>query len=172
MNCLPLKMRQKILKNLADPTIFWSNFGLRTFPLSENSTVHLPLNMLVCLALIHNNHYDLAIKLFKRWLSTAAAHLTESGALYAIWRADSGASMGKANQLECLLPAGLLLDLMSLRIQINGDLVLESKDPLLFPVRLVYKGTEITVEEKVTTIKPPGRSQITLPRGKRVIHRF
>ena len=167
---LPPEIGERMITtSLAESADFWSAYGLKSYPLPGNSPVQLPLNLLVCQGLIKSGHCRQAGDLFKRWTDVISLNLAQTGRLYSSWESKTGTSRGKGNLLESTLPIGLLLELLGVRFLVSGNLILEERDPVLFPVQLIYRGTEITLEEKETLVCRPGGDMITLPRGKKAV---
>ena len=170
--CLPLWLKdlppeigeRAISQLLVKNGIFWSDQGLKSYPKAENSPISLPLNLLVAQGLFKAGYTRLAGEIFNCWIGTITDNLLQEGCLYATWDAKTGAGVGKANQVESILPVGLLLDLLGVRFQDTQNLVLEERIPILFPVILSYRGAEITLEETETVITWPGGDQSTYPR--------
>lgn len=170
---LPVEMRENMINgSLAAPSSFWSAYGLKSCPLPGSSPVQLPLNLLVCQGLIKAGHTRLAGDIFKLWMDAISINLTQTGCLYSSWESQTGTRLGKGNQLESTLPIGLLLDLVGVRFLIDGDIILEEREPVLFPVQLNYRGVEITLAERESTVAQPGGDIFTLPRGKKAVIQF
>ena len=111
----------------------------------------------------------LAGDIFNCWWDAATLNILNSGCLYSAWESKTGAGFGKANQLESILPIGFLLDMLGVRLFDSGDLFLEERKPLIFPIQLIFRGTEITLDERETILCRPGGDKTILPRGKEVI---
>lgn len=168
MEDLPPEIGQKLLHHwLTDPTHFWSEFGLKTDALKEKSLVQLPLNTLIMAGMIKKDYGPLAANLFKHWLEAVSLNLKRTGSLYAAWEAQKGNGLGKVNRIESLLPIGLLLELLGVQIHLAGDVVLKDRTPLIFPVKLYFKGIELVLEEKKTVLLRPGRAPKTHSREKK-----
>ncbi len=153
---------------LAESAHFWSDYGLKTFPVSGNTAVQLPLNLLAVQGLIRFGNPELAGGIISCLINAVSNHISGDGRLYSTWESETGSGLSGVNQLEGILPVRLLLDLLGLRFLIDGKLILEEKYPLLFPVRLFYKGIEITISERETEICRPGGSVTIHPRGEKV----
>ena len=167
---LPADLVEKIVTgSLTKPASFWSEFGLKSYPAPENSPVQLPLNLLVLQGLISAGHAQLAREIFIRCLDTISMNLRRNGGLYSTWESKTGSGLRKQNDLESLLPIGLLLDLLGVRFLISGDLILEERNPLIFPVHLVYRGVEITLQEQETILSRPGGEGTSYPRGEETV---
>jgi hypothetical protein len=158
-----------VTKSIANPNCFWSDFGLKTYPISGPALISLPLNILVMQGMIRQGFSRLARDLFLRWIAATSLNLNETGTLFAAWSASSGTGKGKVNLLEGCLPIGLLLDLLEVRFQGTREIIVGEKCPHLFPVQLRYKGVEVTLREKETIIQRPDQEPILYPRGQEVI---
>ncbi len=172
MGCLPPDIKEKIIINsLGEGGSFWSDHGLRSYPQPGSSPVSPALNTLVIQGLIRNGCTELAGEIFQRWLDAASINLNQNGCLYSAWDAIGGVGMGKSNQLESTLPIGLLYELLGISFLGSRDLILEEKQPLFFPVKLIYRGAEIILQESETILQLPGSKETAYPRGKKaVIH--
>jgi hypothetical protein len=164
-----LKMISKSITEEAD---FWSSFGFKIYPSRENSPVQLPLNLLVCQGLIKSGQSELAGKVFNSWLDAASLNYLELGKLYSVWDSRTGSGLGKANLLESLFPIGQLLDLLGVRFLINGDLVIQDKNPSLYPMTLDFRGVEIRIEERETICSRSGEDKRIYQRGTEQVISF
>jgi hypothetical protein len=169
---LPAEIEEKILtRSLTKPASFWSDFGLKSYPSLADSPVELPLNLLVTQGLLRSGHTSLAGEIFARWLDTISTNLRRKGCLYSAWDSKTGSGLGKTNHLESTLPIGLLLDLLGVKFLISGEIILEERNPFIYPVQLKYKGVKITLQEGETVLYRVGGDSTSLPRGERtVIH--
>jgi hypothetical protein len=164
-------MSKMISRSLGESGKFWSKFGFIFHPQAEKS-IQLPLNLLVCQGLLSSGEYNLAGKVFKGWLDAAITNLQKTGKLYPAWDPRTGSGLGKENLVTSLIPIGQLLDLLAIRFPINGGLILEERNPALFPVTLAYKGVEISIDEKKTTLSRSGEDDREFYRGTEVIIPF
>lgn len=155
-------------KLLTESALFRSNYGLKTFPVPGNTVVQLPLNLLAVQGLIRFGDLKLAGDVITCLINAASNLISQTGRLYSTWESETGSGLSEVNQLEGTLPVRLFLDLLGVRFLIGGNLFLEDKYPLLFPVYLFYKGAEITISERETIIYRPGGIKMVYPRGEKV----
>lgn len=167
---LPADIGEKMITgSLTKPDSFWSDYGLKSYPTPINSPVQLPLNLLVLQGLIRSGHTRSAREVFINCLDTISMNLRRHGCLYSAWESKTGSGLGKQNDLESILPVGLLLDMLGTRFLISGELILEEKNPLFFPVHLYYRGVQITLQERETIICWPGGESTSYPRGEETV---
>jgi hypothetical protein len=165
-------MIKLVTRSLAEGADFWSSYGFKTHPQAGNSPVQLPLNLLVCQGSIKSGHNELAGKVFSNWLNAATQNIYRNGCLYSAWDSTTGSGLGKANLLESLLPFGMLLDLLGLRFLVSGELLIQERNPTLYPMKLLFRGSEIRIEENKTILSSSIGEKEIFPRGTEVIISF
>lgn len=173
MEDLPGAMREKVISScLSEGALYRSPYGLKSIPQAESSPVQLPVNLLVNQGLVKAGRAGLAGKILAGWLDAAAVNINRDGSLYPAWDSRTGAGLGKPDQLTGILPVGQLLDLLGVRFLVDGNLVLEARSPLLFPVQLRLRGTEIILQQGETVLRRRGGERVILARGERHLVRL
>jgi hypothetical protein len=158
-----------VRNTIAEPTCFWSNYGLKSYPKPDPAPISLPLNALVMKGLIQRGFSTLAKDLFLRWLSAASSNIQLKGCLFAVWDSKTGTGFGETNLVEGCLPMGMLLDLLAIRFRGSRELVVHKESPLLFPIKLRIRGNEITLKENESILRRPGQQPVHYPRGQEVL---
>jgi hypothetical protein len=169
LTSMPADIVEKFIsKSLTDPSSFWSDFGIKSYPLAGNTAVQLPLNILAAQGLIKSGLPGLAGKILSRLMDTSSTHISQKGNLFSTWESKTGSGLGKTGNVEGILPIGLLLDLLGIRFLVNGKLFLDERNPFIFPVQVLFRGTEITLREHETMLRKPNGKKAIFPRGEMV----
>ncbi len=122
-------------------------------PADDNKVVNLGWNLLVLANLIHNNEVDTAFKLLSQLLQAQILQLKSEHSSTDRWSARSGRSLGLRNTIGGLLPISLVLDLAGIRIFDQNKVSIRGQNPFPWPIKIQYRGLEITRDGKNATIR-------------------
>ena len=120
---------------------------------AENKVVNLGWNLLVLANLIRNNEVDAAFKLLSQLIQAQVFQLKAEHSATDRWGARSGRSLGLRNTIGGLLPVSLVLDLAGIRILNQSKVSIRGQNPFPWPIKIQYRGMEITRDGKNATIR-------------------
>ncbi|MGE5123775.1 MAG: MGH1-like glycoside hydrolase domain-containing protein, partial [Acidobacteriaceae bacterium] len=159
---IPSAERAKILTNLTimNKKKFLGPFGLRTcidfpgtsrFPQDFYGS-HLPWTSLVLEGLVHYGERKKAAVVFTRLMKPAIQAFGKEMAFYQSYHSESGKASGTKNALSSLIPVGLFLLILGVKIYSPTRVELSGYNPFPWPVTLKYQGLTVVRHEKKTLV--------------------
>ena len=169
---IPSKERAKILVNLTvmNKKKFLGPFGLRSwigFPgLSEIPEeyhgLHLPWTALILDGLCQYGEINKAAELFVRLMKPVCKALQKDLTLYQSYHNVTGKPLGVQNSITSLIPIGLFLKILGIKI-INPFVVeISGHNPFPWPITVNYQGLTVIKQEKKTLVVFPDRQTISV----------
>ena len=143
-------------KSILDNT----NFGLpeNLDPNAEKKVVNLGWNLLVLADLIRKGDAEVAFELLSQLLKGQTNHLRLEHSNTDRWSSQNGRSLGLRNTIGGLIPISLVLDLAGIRILNENKISLQGKNPFPWPIKVQYRGLEVTRDGKNATVRFPDGS--------------
>jgi len=135
-------------------------FGLPTLlsmpkPEKVSGLTQMGWNGLLIKHVLSLGEYALAFKLFERLMQATIKGLSQSHLISESFATDTANPTGKANSIAGVLPLGLFLDMLGVRIYSPTKVRVGGTNPVPWPVTLRYLGLEITRDGKNSTIIMP-----------------
>ncbi len=159
------KARTLVSRTVCNAEKFARPYGLPACPTPPTKTaeatclsVHLPWNLLVAEGLLAYGYKDEATRLFAHFMNAIIQNLKENNAFYESYNAEVGTGLGERNALTGLVPLGLFLEILGVRIISDKKVRLEGVNPFPWAVTVRYRGLVIKREMHKT--------EITFPNGK------
>ena len=142
-------------------------FGLPTLltmpkPEKVSGSSHIGWNGLLIKHVLSIGEYALAFKLFKRLMQATIKGLSQTHLISESFASSNANPSGKANSIAGVLPLGLFLEILGVRIYSPTKVRVGGTNPVPWPVTLRYLGLEITRDGKNSTI--------IMPNGTKHIH--
>ena len=169
---IPSTERAKVLINLTimNKKKFLSPYGLRScidFP-EKNSypeeffSIHLPWTEMIVDGLIQYGERKKAAEVFMRLMKPVAHILQHDMTLYQSFHSETGKPLGAENTLTGLIPIGLFLRILGVRIINPTKVELSGHNPFPWPVTLKFQGLTIVKQEHKTFVIFPDGQNITI----------
>lgn len=166
---LPIRTRamtkaraQDIIHNkITDAEQYAGKYGLRANPHSAPAQVMLAWNLLIGEGLLHWGERQAAAALMTGIIKAFLTNLGQPAMAYAQHDADSGKAMGGGYQVTGTVPCGFFLHTLGINILSPRTVIVEGINPFPWPVRLSYRGLEVTRNEDAT--------EISFPDGQRIV---
>ncbi len=169
---IPLKERAKILINLTimNRKKFLSPNGLRSWielpgiskiP-EEYYGLNLPGNALILDGLIQYEERLKAAEVFIRIMESVTKSIQKNMALNQSYHYETGKILGTQNSITSLVPTGLFLRILGVKI-LNPYLVeISGKNPFPWPVSIKYQGLIVIKQERKTLVIFPDGQNVTV----------
>lgn len=123
------------------------------------SEVNLGWNSQVIDHLVEVGQKDLAFALFERLMQASIRILKQEHTLYEGFRSDDARPLGPRNAIGGLLPLALFLEIAGVRIIDCQKVTVGGANPLPWPLKVQFRGLEITRDGKNTTVTKPDGTQ-------------
>lgn len=124
-------------------------------PQDDEQVVNLGWNLLLLSRLIDLGDLSLAFKLLSQLIEGQIMQLKTDHNNTDSWQALNGRSIGTKNSLAGLIPINLFLELAGIRILHENKLILHGQNPFPWPVKVLFKGLEVTRDGKNSTVRFP-----------------
>jgi hypothetical protein len=167
---IPLQERAKILINLTimNKKKFLGPHGLRSWielsginEIPENIYgIHIPWNTLIMEGLMQYGERAKAAELFMRLMKPMCMALQAEISLNKTYHIETGKSQGIQNSISGLVPLGLFLEILGLKIYNPSTIEISGNNPFPWPVTVKYQG--------LTIIKQVKKTMVTFPDGQRL----
>jgi len=162
-----LKAASLVKSNLFNRKNFWHQAGFSTHKftgskdvLEESREVQFPWNQFIGSGLLDYGWRSEVSQLMTRLMETAIESLKQQGSFFNSYQAESRVGQGERNSLRGLVPVGLFLQTLGVRI-ISPDIVrLEGLNPFPWPVTLRYRGLVVVRQLDFTDITFPDGQNI------------
>ncbi len=164
--------RAKIVINLTivNKKKFLSPHGLRTcfdFPgktkiPEQYFGIYLPWIDMVLKGLIHYGERNKSAEVFTRIMKTVTHIQQNDLAFYQSYHCETGSPLGAKNTITSLIPIGLFLDIVGIKIINSSKLELTGHNPFPWPVTIKYQGLTVIKHDKKTLVIFPDGNNLTL----------
>jgi hypothetical protein len=169
---IPSKERAKILINLTvmNKKRFLGPYGLRSWiklpgmseiP-EENYGLYLPWTALILDGLIQYGERTKAAEVFMRFMKPVAKALQKDMTLNQSYHNETGKPIGVQNSITSLIPPGLFLRILGIKIVNPFTVEIVGNNPFPWPVTVKYQGLTIIKEEKKTLVIFPDGQNLTV----------
>ncbi len=159
---IPTNSRAKIMINLTimNKKKFFSTYGIKAcfdYPnLNENDeyykSIHLPLISLILEGLIDYGERKKASEIFTRLMKAVVHSLKNDLTFHQHYQPDSGSPLGAANTLTSLIPIGLFLNILGVKILSSTKVEITGSNPFPWPVTIKFRGLTVVQQEKKTLV--------------------
>lgn len=176
---IPPEDKAKILINLTimNKKRFLSPFGLRTCIEMENLRdfpedffgIHLPRITLILGGLVRYGERKKAAEVFTRLMKAVVQSLKQDMKFHQFYHSETGKPFGTINSLTSLIPKGLFLEILGLRIISSSKIEISGSNPFPWPVTIKYRGLTVVQQEKKTLIMFPDGQNITVDNSHKQI---
>ncbi len=166
------KARTLVSRTVSNAQNFDRPFGLPACPNPPTKaseaicySVHLPWNLFVAEGLLSYGYKSEAARLFAHLMSGFIQNLKNNNAFYEKYNAEVGTGIGERNALTGLVPLGLFLDILGVRILSDRKVRVEGENPFPWAVTVRYRGLIIKREMHKTEITFPNGKQAQITDG-------
>lgn len=161
------QINRLIERTLQDPNKFWMPFGIPYCTPSNDyvSTeicqhINLMFVALIIEGINHHGYKLIAVDLFSKIMDAVIKNLKTDGSFRQFYDASTGDGVGERNILNGIVPVGLLLEILGVRILSPWKIEIRDENPFPWPVTIKFKGlTVMKQREKTTLIFPDGQIQ-------------
>jgi hypothetical protein len=150
--------KAKILINLTimNKKRFLSLYGLRSIldiqdlyePPVEFPTIHLLWESLILDGMIRYGEPKKAAEVFTRMMKAVIHSLNIDMTFHEFYHSESGKPLGATNSLTSLVPIGLFLNILGVKIINSSKIQITGNNPFPWPVTIKYRGLTIIQQEK------------------------
>jgi len=162
----PEHLQTLVKRTLLNPKKYWMPFGIPyCAPHTKNigSDICLQINIVFNAMIIEglNNHgyKSIAADLFSKIMDAVVKNLKNEGSFHQAYNANTGDGIGERNILTGIVPVGLFLELLGIRILSPRKVELRDENPFPWPVTVKYQGlTVMKQKDKSTLIFPNGQT--------------
>jgi len=169
---IPSDDRAKILINLTimNRKKFLGPFGLRScidFPGSGECPesyfgTHYPWTEMILDGMLQYGARKKAAEVFSRMMKPVAQAIQHDLTLYQSYHSDTGKPLGTQNSLSSLVPVGLFLKILGVKIIKPTELEITGHNPFPWPVTVKYQGLTVVKQEKKTLVIFPDGQSVTV----------
>jgi hypothetical protein len=159
---IPSEEKAKILINLTimNKKMFLSQYGLRSIIDSVTPDDHATGNVSIQLAwmslimegLIYYGERKNAAELFTRSMKAVVNSLKRDLSFHQFYHPETGQPFGPANSLTSLIPVGIFLNILGVKIINSSKVELTGSNPFPWPVTIKYRGLTVVQQEKKALI--------------------
>jgi hypothetical protein len=161
------RVEAMVNETITHPQRFWKPYGLPVCPQpaaeSGNPTCHsirIPWNMLIGEGLAACGYLDEAAELFTRLMNALVVNFKAEGFFRRSYDAFSGTGSGERDSFEGLVPVGLFMTVIGIKLFSNQQIGVAGANPFPWPVTIRYKG--------MTILRQKTRTQIIFPDGQTI----
>ena len=169
---IPSEDKAKILINLTimNKKRFLSPYGLRScidipslsdIP-EEYFGIHLPWIHLLVDGLIRYGERKKAAEVFSRLMKAVVHSLKKDMKFHQFYHCETGKPLGTINSLTSLIPIGLFLEILGVKIISPSKVEISGSNPFPWPVTIKYRGLTVIQQEKKALIIFPEGQNITI----------
>jgi hypothetical protein len=159
---IPTPEQAKVLINLTilNKKRFLSPFGIRSFigirqpeEFPENlSSVQVLWSYFVMKGLIRYGERNKAAEIFSRLTKAVVNSIKKDMTLHKYYRQDTGFPWGNQNSLSCLVPVGLFLEILGVKIYSPSRLEISGGNPFPWSVTIKYRGLTVVHQKDKSMI--------------------
>lgn len=161
---------EMIQHGLANPERFWRRFGVPRCSADdpayepdsrlEACGVSAVQNAMLAEGLLRYGRREQAAELFERLMSAISLSFSQDRVFRSVYHPDNPVGAGDREEILGCAPLHLFLELIGIRLISPTKVHIEGRSPFPSPVRLRWRGMEIT--------RQGDRTQITFPNGQQV----
>jgi hypothetical protein len=150
--------KAKILINLTimNKKRFLSPFGIRSYVDFQNlnetpeeaPTTHLLWESLILDGMIRYGERKKAAEVFTRMMKAVVHSLNTDMTFHNFYHSETGKPLGTTNSLTSLIPIGLLLNILGVKIINSSKVEITGSNPFPWPVTIKFRGLTIVQQEK------------------------
>jgi hypothetical protein len=155
---IPSEEKSKILINLTimNKKRFLSPFGLRScidfhgqndVP-EEFFGIHLPWISLIMDGLVQYGERKKAAEVFSRLMKAVNYSLKKDMSFHQYYHSETGKPLGPINSLTSLIPIGLFLQILGVKIISSSKVEITGSNPFPWPVTIKFRGLTVIQQEK------------------------
>jgi hypothetical protein len=144
---------------LLDTKRFQRPFGIPACPSltqpeaeSVSMAIHLPWNLLIGEGLLKYGYRSDAARLVAHIMTGIIQNLKQNHAFYERYHAEKGTGTGERNALSGLIPLGLFMEVLGVRILSSTRVKLEGENPFPWDVTIQHKGLKVIRGQKQTDV--------------------
>jgi hypothetical protein len=144
---------------LLDTKRFQRPFGIPACPSltqpeaeSVSMAIHLPWNLLIGEGLLKYGYRSDAARLVAHIMTGIIQNLKQNHAFYERYHAEKGTGIGERNALSGLIPLGLFMEVLGVRILSSTRVKLEGENPFPWDVTIQHKGLKVIRGQKQTDV--------------------
>jgi hypothetical protein len=159
---IPSDDKAKILINLTimNKKRFLCPYGLRPVLDVPNAAardelydaIHLPWMSLVLEGLIQYGERKKAAEVFTRFMKAVVHSLKIDLSFHQFYQAETGKPLGPSNTLYSLIPLGVFLNILGVKIINPSKVEITGSNPFPWPVTMKYRGLTVVQQEKKTLV--------------------
>lgn len=158
---------KKIIEySILNQDAFLSNFGLSNCSKSEKNLgtdiycrIHPIWNQLILEGMLKYGYRTETSQLFTRMVNAIIKNLKDEKCFRKFYDAETGKGGGERNHLTGIIPIGLFLDILGIKIFSPKKIIITSSNPFPWTVTLRFKGTMIIRHQYDTVVLfPDGQS--------------
>ncbi len=154
---------------ITNPDFFWRSFGLPVCPRPAEHvdqaacwSVNLPWNRLVCEGLLRYGYREQAAQLLTNLIAAIERSLVQDNAFRRAYHAITGNGLGEANALSGIIPVGLFLETLGVRLISPQKVALSGINPFPWPVTVKYRGLTVLRQKDKTIVIFPDSQTVTV----------
>jgi hypothetical protein len=154
--------KAKILINLTimNKKRFLSPYGIRSCVDFQNlddipeefPTIHFFWESLILEGMIRYGERKKAAEVFTRSMKAVVNSLNTDMSFHKFYQSETGKPLGSTNSLTSLLPIGLFLNILGVKIINPSKIEITGSNPFPWPVTIKYKGLTVVQQEKKTLV--------------------
>jgi hypothetical protein len=176
---IPSAAKANILINLTvmNKKRFLGQFGLKSF-LNDSDTdgkgeelhqVNIPLMSMILDGMIRYGERKKAVEIFTRWMKAALHSLDLDLNFHQNYHPETGKPVGAANTLTSLIPVGLFLNILGVKIINPSKVQITGSNPFPWPVTIKYRGLTVVHQEKKTLVIFSDGQNVTVDNSQPVL---
>ena len=169
---IPTDDKAKILTNLTilNKKKFLSPYGLRSNILKpegsdvtdEYFAMHLPWISMILEGMLHYGMQKKTAVVFTRLIKGVLNSIKQEMKFHQSYHSETGKPMGAINSLSSLIPVGLFLKILGIKIVNPSTIEITSGDPFPWSVTIKFRGLTLVHHEKKTLVIFPDGQNVTV----------
>jgi len=122
----------------------------------------MPWNRMVGEGLLHYGYREQAAQLMSNLVATISNSLTQDRSFRRSYHALTGAGLGETHALTGIIPVGLFLETLGVRLISGQKVALSGFNPFPWPVTVKYRGLTILRQKDKTIVIFPDSQTVTV----------